>query len=326
VTVVVVTWNGAHLLRPCLESLAAQTIPHRVLVVDNASTDETPQLLARFPTVDVVRLDRNTGFAGGAQAGLDRVSTEFVAFLNNDATAEPGWLAALLAPFDGDPTMAATTSRILLAADGRINNAGGAMTRWGAGYDRGYGEPDGPPYDSPVDVGFFCGGACALRVDAARAVGGFPVDYFLYYEDTDLSWRLGLTGQRIRYAPDAVVHHLHSASSDQKSASFAFHNQRNQLLTVLRNAPLLLALASVGRFLLITAVRVVRPGNGTSTGTGTGSGSSSGQPGEHSQRPRHRLRVLGSVLRQLPATWAARRRIGRAATLPRRAFAAKWLG
>ena len=87
---------------------------------------------------------------------------------------------------------------------------------------------------------------CGLAV--ARAVGGFPVEYFLYYEDTDLSWRLGLTGQRIRYAPDAVVHHLHSASSDQKSASFAFHNQRNQLLTVLRNAPLPLALASVGRF------------------------------------------------------------------------------
>ena len=146
VTVVVVTWNGAHLLGPCLESLAAQTIPHRVLVVDNASTDDTTGLLAGFPAVDVVRMDTNTGFAGGAQAGLDRVNTEFAAFLNNDATAEPGWLAALLAPLDDDATVAATTSRILLAADGRINNAGGAMTRWGAGYDRGYGEPDGPPY------------------------------------------------------------------------------------------------------------------------------------------------------------------------------------
>jgi GT2 family glycosyltransferase len=308
VTVVVVTWNGAHLLGPCLESLAAQTIPHRVLVVDNASTDGTTALLAGFPEVDVLRLDSNTGFAGGAQAGLDRVGTEFAAFLNNDATAEPGWLAALLAPFDDGATVSAVTSRILLAADRRINNAGGAMTRWGAGYDRGYGEPDGPPYDEPVDVGFCCGGACALRTQAARAVGGFPVEYFLYYEDTDLSWRLGLTGQRIRYAPDAVVHHLHSASSDQKSESFAFHNQRNQLLTVLRNAPLPLALASVGRFLLITAVRVVRPGV------------------EHSQRPGLRVRVLGAVLRMLPATWAARRRIGQVATVSRREFAAHWLG
>jgi hypothetical protein len=308
VTVVVVTWNGAHLLGPCLESLAAQTIPHRVLVVDNASTDGTTALLAGFPEVDVLRLDSNTGFAGGAQAGLDRVGTEFAAFLNNDATAEPGWLAALLAPFDDGATVSAVTSRILLAADRRINNAGGAMTRWGAGYDRGYGEPDGPPYDEPVDVGFCCGGACALRTQAARAVGGFPVEYFLYYEDTDLSWRLGLTGQRIRYAPDAVVHHLHSASSDQRSTSFAFYNHRNQLLTVLRNAPVPLALASVGRFLLVTVVRVVRPGV------------------EHSQRPGERLRVLGAVLRLLPASWTARRRIGRAATVSRREFAAHWLG
>ena len=168
VTVVVVNWNGAHLLAPCLDSLAAQTEPHRVLVVDNASTDGSAEVLARYPAVDVLNLRANTGFAGGAQAGLEKCRTEFVAFLNNDATAEADWLAGLLAPMAADTGVAATTSRILLTADGRINNAGGAVTKWGAGYDRGYGEPDGPPYDVPTDVGFFCGGACALRTSAAR--------------------------------------------------------------------------------------------------------------------------------------------------------------
>ena len=308
VTVVVVNWNGAHLLAPCLDSLAAQTEPHRVLVVDNASTDGSAEVLARYPTVEVLKLDTNTGFAGGAQAGLEKCGTEFVAFLNNDATAEPDWLAGLLAPMVVDPGVAATTSRILLTADGRINNAGGAVTRWGAGYDRGYGEPDGPPYDEPTNVGFFCGGACALRTSAARELGGFPVPYFLYYEDTDLSWRLGLSGLRIRYAPAAVVHHLHSASSDQSSVTFAFHNQRNQLLTVLRNAPAGLAIASLLRFLAITALRVVRPGS------------------EHTQRPQHRLRVLGAVLRLLPRTLSQRRAIGRQATVSRRVFRRRWVG
>ena len=308
VTVVVVNWNGAHLLAPCLDSLAAQTEPHRVLVVDNASTDGSAEVLARYPAVDVLNLRTNTGFAGGAQAGLEKCRTEFVAFLNNDATAEADWLAGLLAPMAADPGVAATTSRILLTADGRINNAGGAVTTWGAGYDRGYGEPDGPPYDVPTDVGFFCGGACALRTSAALSLGGFPVSYFLYYEDTDLSWRLGLSGLRIRYAPAAVVHHLHSASSDQSSVTFAFYNQRNQLLTALRNAPGDLAIASLLRFLVITALRVVRPGS------------------EHTQRPKHRLRVLGAVLRLLPRTLAQRRAIGRQATVSRRMFRRQWVG
>lgn len=311
VTVVVVTWNGAHLLRPCLDSLARQTIAHRVLVVDNASADETPAVLADYPHVRVLRLDTNTGFAGGAQAGLQQTTTPYVAFLNNDAEAEPRWLAELLRPLDADPQVAATTSRILLTADGRINNAGGGLTRWAVGYDRGFGEPDGPPFDVETEVALFCGGACALRTATARKLGGFPPEYFLYYEDTDLAWRLRLAGHRIRYAPTSVVRHLHAASSDRSSALFAYYNQRNQLLTVTRNAPVGLALAVVARFTGITALRLVRPGAG------------------HHQRVRHRLRVLAGYARALPGSvadrrhFASRARVGRS---DRRAFTRRWLG
>src|SRR3954447_22902877 len=96
VTVVVVSWEGAHLLPACLDSLLAQTLPHRVVVVDNASTDGTAELLAARPEVQVVRSDRNRGFAGGVQLGIDAADTEFVALLNNDAVADPAWLAELL--------------------------------------------------------------------------------------------------------------------------------------------------------------------------------------------------------------------------------------
>ncbi|MCW2621865.1 MAG: glycosyl transferase family 2, partial [Frankiales bacterium] len=97
VTVVVVTWQGAHLLPDCLDSLRRQTWPHRLVVVDNASTDETPDVLSRYPWVTVVRTERNLGFAGGAQLGLEAAGTELVALLNNDATAEPRWLEELVA-------------------------------------------------------------------------------------------------------------------------------------------------------------------------------------------------------------------------------------
>lgn len=308
VTVVVVTWNGAHLLGSCLDSLCRQTLPHRVLVVDNASTDATPEVLAGHPEAEVLVLDTNTGFAGGAQAGLAAASTRYVAFLNNDAVAEPGWLAALVGELEASPPVAAATSRILLAADRRVNNAGGALDRWGVGYDRGYGEPDGPPYDTPTDVAAFCGAAALVRADQARAVGGFEPTFFLYYEDTDLSWRLGTAGHRIRYVPDAVVHHEHSATADQRSASFAFYNQRNQLLMLVRNAPAGLVVATLARYVAVTLVRLVRPGPG------------------HTGRFRHRARVAVAFGRALPGALRARRRIGRQSVVSRREYRRTWLG
>ena len=286
-----------------------------MVVVDNASTDTTELLLAeQYPETAVVRLDANTGFAGGAQAGLATATTPYTAFLNNDAVAEPGWLAALVAELDTTPDIKAVTSRILLADNGRINNAGGAVTRRGVGYDRGYGRADGPPFHDSVDVAAFCGAAAAVRTDEARRVGGFATDFFLYYEDTDLSWRLGRAGGRIRYVPSAAVRHRHSATSDQTSTSFAYYNQRNQLLMLLRNAPWTLVATSFARFVVVTAIgplRHVMPGRGEMS---------------HQSRPIHRLRVLAAVLRALPSTLRDRRRIDETAIVSRREYCRRWLG
>ena len=311
-TVVVVTWNGAHLLDSCLASLRAQTTPHRVLVVDNASTDGTSDLLAgSHPDVEVIRLPTNTGFAGGAQAGLDAVTTEYTCFLNNDAQADPGWLAALQDAFDGCPDVVAATSQILLAENGRINNAGGALTRWGSGYDRGYGHRATDGFAESADVAALCGAAGGGRTAAARQVGGFPAEFFLYYEDTDLSWRLGRAGGRIRYVPDAVVHHLHSATSNQASEAFAFFNQRNQLLMLVRNAPWSTVVGAVGRYMAVTAVRAA---------------SGSGRSRPHQYRPTHRLRVLLAVAADLPSALHVRRKTNRTAVISSRDFARRWLG
>jgi GT2 family glycosyltransferase len=253
VTVVVVTWQQRELVLDCLESVAAQTLACRVLVVDNASTDGTAEAVrSRFPEAELVVLPENCGFAGGVDEAVRRVTTRFVALLNNDAVADPGWLAASVRALE-DPTVAAVTSKLLLAGrGGTVNNVGVVLLDTGYGADRGLGEPDDGRFDQAVEVFGFSGGAAVLRTLAVRAVGGFASDWFMYYEDTDLSWRLRLAGWRIVYEPGAVVRHRHAASSDPASSFFAFHNERNRLLMLLRDAPLSALLRGTLRFGLTT--------------------------------------------------------------------------
>ena len=194
--------NSASWFSTCLDSVAAQTVACRVLVVDNASTDGTAEAVrSRFPEAQLVVLPENRGFAGGVDEAVRRVTTRFVALLNNDAVADPGWLAASLRALE-DPTVAAVTSKLLLAGTaGTVNNAGVVLLDTGYGADRGLGEPDDGRFDQAVEVFGFSGGAAVLRTLAVRAVGGFASDWFMYYEDTDLSWRLRLAGWRIVYEP-----------------------------------------------------------------------------------------------------------------------------
>lgn len=324
VTVIVVTWQGLELLPECLASLGSQTVAARTVVVDNASTDGTLAYLAaqtelaRPPTV--VALTENTGFAGGVAAGLQHVRTPYVALLNNDAAAEPEWLQRSLEVLTRRPDVAAVTAKMLLWNTSLINNAGVRLLAGGYGTDRGGGRPDGPDFAEAVEVFGFSGGAAVLRMAAVREVGGIEASYFLYYEDTELSWRLRLAGWSICYEPAAVVEHRHGASSDLQSTLFAFHTERNRLLTVLRCAPAPFALAQLGRFGLTTVSLIGRRLARQNV------------PKVQVFSARVRIRVIGSVLRRLPQTIAARHRIsqlrpsGNRSSVPREKVLRRWLG
>jgi GT2 family glycosyltransferase len=296
VTVVVVTWEAASLVSECLRSLQLQSLPHRVLVVDNASTDATAHVLAtQFPEAEVLRLPRNTGFAGGVAAALEVVPGELVALLNNDAVAEPGWLQALVEELDAHPEAAAVTSCMLFAGEGRprVNNTGVVLREDCYGADRGW-DDDPAAWPEPGEVFGFSGGAALLRAGAVRAVGGFPAPFFLYYEDTDTSWRLRRAGWTVRYQPAAVVRHRHAASSDVRSASFAFHNERNRLLMLARCAGPGTCALRWTRFALTTASLATRRLFRRPV------------PPAQQFRVGLRLHVLASALRLLP--WAVRSR------------------
>jgi N-acetylglucosaminyl-diphospho-decaprenol L-rhamnosyltransferase len=287
-TVVVVNYNGGEFVLECLDSIVSQIAPDTsidTVVVDNASTDGSDRAIEdRYPSssVTLIRADRNLGFGGGVNLALERTESELVVLINNDAVAEPGFVAALAAPFRADlPRLAAVTARILLAgrfvlaphddaayiaANGErwvrvpagapastgvelVNSTGNLVSRSGNGRDRSWlalAESD----SSATDVFGLCGGAAAIRRSALDAVGPFDERLFMYYEDTDLSWRLRRAGWEIQYAPDAVVHHRHAASSGVRSPFFLSHNIRNRILVAARNAPPRMYRAAIFRTLV----------------------------------------------------------------------------
>jgi GT2 family glycosyltransferase len=303
-TVVVVTWRGRDHLSACLDALSAQDRPHRTLVVDNASADGTSEVLATHSSrPETLRLSRNLGYAGGVSAALAHVGTPFIAWLNDDAAPEPGWLSALEDALDADDDVSAAAS-VLCAPDGRVQSVGVRLTADGYGADAA----------ASNDVFGFCGGAVLLRTDRLRAVGGVPTEFFCYYEDTDTSWRLRLAGERIVPVPGARAGHLHGASTELGSTRFHRWNERNRLLTLLRCAPARVAARELARFAAITLALPLRRALGRAV------------PGSANFRVAVRLRVIAEVLTGLPAALRARRRVGRFAVVPRDAVWEEWAG
>ncbi len=444
-TVVVVNWNGAHLLPACLDGLRRQNgaVPFETWVVDNASRDESVQLLReRYPEVRLVQSGRNRGFAGGNNLALDMVRTPFAVLLNNDAVPEPDWLECLLAPMraPGSETIGATTGKVVFASryarmrlstpgfrpgpeDARelgvriggvdidapgspsvaaldevlwerltygregppdapffwtrpegeflvpvpdgdvtitfgwaaerpkevvlswegggpavtfavnaepgqqtvhlpstsprfdvINNVGGIVITEGYGADRGYQQVDEGQFDAPEEVFTACGNGVAMRTELGHRLGWFDADFFLYYEDTDLSWRLRALGYEIHYVPRAVLRHVHAASSKEWSPLFVFHVDRNRLLMLTKNATAPLALKAVAHYLLTTASMFVR---------------SLRQAARTRRRPPIRptllrFRVIASYLRLLPRMLRRRQALS-AAAVGRRALQQRWV-
>jgi GT2 family glycosyltransferase len=239
-SVVIPNLNGAHFLEPCLESLAGQTLPPvEVVVVDNGSSDGSVDLLReRFPDARVLAFAENRGFAAAVNAGIAEANAELVAFLNNDAVADPGWLAELAACLERHPGAAAATSKLVLADDsGRLDGAGDGLTRSFLPYVRGHGEPDDGRYGDEVEVFGASGAAAVWHASVLRELGGFDERFFAYYEDVDLSFRARLRGYEIWYAPRAVVRHARGGTAGQHVDFALFHPVKNRWFMIVKNTP-----------------------------------------------------------------------------------------
>jgi GT2 family glycosyltransferase len=228
---------------------------------------------------EIVRSGTNLWFAGGVAFGLRSVATEHVALLNDDAEPAPDWLALLVSALDTDPGLASVQGKVLLAGPEQlVNSAGAELLPGGWARDVGFGSPDDGRHDEDREVFHVSAAAAVYRTSAVRAVGGMDPRFFLYYEDVDLGWRLRLGGWSACYVAAARATHLHSATAGSGSALHAFHDDRNRLLCLVKNAPGSVALAEVVRHPLTTLSLTVR----------------------RRQVPWQRLRAFASLLTLLP--------------------------
>jgi GT2 family glycosyltransferase len=239
VSVIIVTWNGRGWLERSLPSVLALDPPAaEVIVVDNGSTDGTAAYLRDvFPSVRVVALDRNLGFAGGNNAGARDAASPYLVFLNNDVEVDRAWLRELVAPAEADGSVGLVTSRIVyMDRPETIDSAGDGYLRCGGAFKRAHGRSIGAT-SAPEEVFGACGAACLVRRDLFERLGGFDEDFFMVYEDVDLSYRARLLGMRCVYAPRALVRHAGSGSIGHVSAQQVFYGQRNLEWTWIKNTP-----------------------------------------------------------------------------------------
>jgi GT2 family glycosyltransferase len=211
-SIVIPVYNQVFFTRVCLASLDREVVCAEKIVVDNGSTDGTPDLLAAWASNGhdrrYLRYDRNLGFARSCNTGADVASSDVIVFLNNDTFVLDGWLSNLLKPFS-DPAVKVTGSRLLYPS-GHLQHAGVAFNEIGP-FHAFMGLPGDLPFaQEQRDYQVVTGASMAIRADEFRALGGFDTSYQNSFEDVDLCLRVRQRGGRVVYVPGSVAYHFES--------------------------------------------------------------------------------------------------------------------
>lgn len=240
VSVLIVNWNSGGLLAKCLKHLILQTVkPSQVLIVDNASTDNSIDEIECFENVVLHKSNTNLGFAAGNNFLLNECDSEFIALLNPDAFPEPDWLENLLLAASNNQDSSAFGSRQMdQARSDHLDGIGDCYHISGHVWREGFGEKIQSTDLEKREIFSPCAAAALYRRQAIVDAGGFDEDFFCYLEDVDLGFRLRLMGHKAMYVPNAVVHHIGSATTGGLHSDFSvYHGHRNLVWTFIKNMP-----------------------------------------------------------------------------------------
>jgi GT2 family glycosyltransferase len=240
ISIVIVNWNGLHLLQPCIDALRRQSERRfETIIVDNGSTDGSIEWVAQQADLRLIQNVTNQGFAAASNQGIHASDTPFVALLNNDTEPDPRWLERLLAVMD-DPRVGSANGLLLFAErPDLVQSAGISIDRAAIAWDRFGGLPrTDPQVLQPADIFGATGGAALYRRAMLDEIGLLNERFFIYMEDVELAWRAQKAGWHCRYVPEAVVLHHTSATSLEGSPFKQRMLGRTKVWLAAQHAPL----------------------------------------------------------------------------------------
>lgn len=263
--VVIANWNGRKYLKDCFDSLAEQTFQDfKIFFVDNGSKDDSVGFIEEnyaknifSNRLDIIKFEKNIGFAAGYNAGMKKAledrNIEYVIILNNDTKLDEKCLEELIICAENHPEAGSIQPKVLNFFDsGRIDCTGIELSVDGVATNRGYGDKDGGKYNRETEI-FGANGTASLftreALEKTKLSAGeyFDNNFFAYYEDVDMAWRLRLASFKSYFCPDAFLHHIHSATANKISGFKAYYLNRNRFFMLFKNYPL-------GRLVLILLI------------------------------------------------------------------------
>ena len=245
--VVILNFNGEDYLKNFLPSVLQYSGNAEIIVADNKSTDNSIKILKEeFPSVRLIELAENYGFAGGYNKALEQVNSEFLILLNSDVEVTENWLTPMIKFLNDNPSYAACQPKVKDHKKPEkfeyAGASGGFIDSLGYPYCRGRIfdtiEDDKGQYDEPLDI-FWAAGAClVIRNKIFKEVGGLDIDFFAHMEEIDLCWRIKSLGHKIKAIPDAVIYHVGGGTLSKLSPVKTHLNFRNGLYMLIKNLPI----------------------------------------------------------------------------------------
>ena len=244
--IIVLNWNGSDDAIECVDSLIKQTLKPTVVIVDNNSSDNSVSVFEKYISthkkedIILIKNSTNLGFAGGINTGLTYARNnnfKYIGLLNPDAIADKEWCQALVDELSGHPKCGITTGILQRRNSKTLDTTGDFYTTWGLPGPRNRDEPVENAPSKPGEVFGATGGGAIYRAAMFNDIDMFDEDFFMYYEDVDLSFRAQLAGWKVRFTPKAIAYHKVGASSKKVPGLAVYNTFKNLPLVFIKNVP-----------------------------------------------------------------------------------------